>query len=112
LKKLCLQECAELSRLLGSNVYLRKILIHGARAAVLRIKWDRVPIGAWLDRLDARAHKNAVVVAMANNLARIAWASCPAEMTTGQRPRRPERVRKRRLRLGTLRFPAFPHYDD
>jgi transposase len=56
------------------NVYLRKILIHGARAAVLRIKRDRVPIGAWLDRLDARAHKNVVVVAMANKLARIAWA--------------------------------------
>ena len=56
------------------NVYLRKILIHGARAAVLRIKRDRAPIGAWLDRLDARAHKNVVVVAMANKLARIAWA--------------------------------------
>jgi len=56
------------------NVYLRKILIHGARAAVLRIKRDRTPIGAWLDRLDARAHKNVVVVAMANKLARTAWA--------------------------------------
>jgi hypothetical protein len=31
-------------------------------------------IGAWLDALDARAHKNVVVVAMANKLARIAWA--------------------------------------
>jgi transposase len=56
------------------NVYLRKVLIHGARAAVLRIKRDRVPIGAWLDALDARAPKNVVVVAMANKLARIAWA--------------------------------------
>ena len=56
------------------NVYLRKILIHGARAAVLRIKRDRAPIGAWLDALDARAPKNAVVVALSNKLARIAWA--------------------------------------
>jgi transposase len=44
------------ARLLGiskrGNVYLRKILIHGARAAVLRVKRDRVPIGAWLDALD------------------------------------------------------------
>jgi transposase len=56
------------------NVYLRKILIHGARAAVLRIKRDKAPIGAWLDALDARAHKNVVVVAMANKLARTAWA--------------------------------------
>ena len=41
------------AKLLGiskrGNVYLRKILIHGARAAVLRIKRDRAPIGAWLD---------------------------------------------------------------
>jgi transposase len=66
------------ARLLGiskrGNVYLRKILIHGARAAVLRIKRDRAPIGAWLDALDSRAPKNVVVVAMANKLARIAWA--------------------------------------
>ena len=66
------------SKLLGirkrGNVYLRKILIHGARAAVLRIRRDRAPIGAWLDKLDARAHKNVVVVAMANKLARVAWA--------------------------------------
>jgi len=66
------------AKLLGiskrDNVYLRKILIHGARAAVLRIKRDRTPIGAWLDALDSRAPKNVVVVAMANKLARIAWA--------------------------------------
>ena len=65
------------------NVYLRKILIHGARAAVLRIKRDRAPIGAWLDALDLRAHKNVVVVAMANKLARIAWAVlCRVEKST------------------------------
>jgi transposase len=66
------------AKLLGiskrGNVYLRKILIHGARAAVLRIKRDRSSIGAWMDALDARAPKNVVVVATANKLARIAWA--------------------------------------
>lgn len=66
------------AKLLGiskrGNPYLRKILIHGARAAVLRIKRDRALIGPWLDGLDARAPKNVVVVAMANKLARIAWA--------------------------------------
>jgi transposase len=66
------------AKLLGisecGNVYLRKILIHGARAAVLSIKRDLAPIGAWLDALDARAPKNVVVVAMANRLARIAWS--------------------------------------
>lgn len=45
-----------------------------ARTAVLRIERDRVPIGAWLDVLDSRAPKSVVVVAMANKLARIAWA--------------------------------------
>jgi len=30
------------------NLYLCKILIHGARAAVLRIKRDRAPIGLGL----------------------------------------------------------------
>jgi transposase len=65
------------AKLLGiskrAKVYLRKILIDGARAAVLCIKRDRAPIGAWLDKLDARAPKNVVVVTMTNRLARIAW---------------------------------------
>jgi transposase len=61
------------------NVYLGKILIHGARAAVLRIKRDRAPIGAWLDALDARAPKNVVVVAMANK---------QIDLPTRDRPRR------------------------
>ena len=41
---------------------------------MLRVKRDSAPFGAWLDRLDARSPKNVVVVAMANKLARIAWA--------------------------------------
>jgi hypothetical protein len=40
----------------------------------MRIKRDRVPIGAWMDALEARAPRNVLVVAMANKLARIAWA--------------------------------------
>jgi len=66
------------AKLLGiskrGNIYLRKVLIHGARAAAMRIKRDRVPIGAWMDALEARAPRNVLVVAMANKLARIAWA--------------------------------------
>ena len=51
------------ARLLGitkrGNVYLRKMLIHGARAAVSRIKQGiGRRSGAWLDALDARAPKN------------------------------------------------------
>jgi transposase len=32
------------------------------------------PIGAWMDALERRAHRNVLIVAMANKLARIAWA--------------------------------------
>ena len=66
------------ARLLGiskrGNVYLHKILIHGARAAVLRIKQDRAPIRSLAGCARCPSSKNVVVVAMANKLARIAWA--------------------------------------
>jgi transposase len=56
------------------NNYLRKILIHGARAVVLRSKRDRIVMGAWMTALEARAPRNVLIVATANKLARIAWA--------------------------------------
>ena len=56
------------------NNYLRKILIHGARAVVLRSKRDRIAIGDWMTALEARAPRNVLIVATANKLARIAWA--------------------------------------
>jgi len=56
------------------NNYLRKILIHGARAVVLRSKRDRITMGAWMTALEARAPRNVLIVATANKLARIAWA--------------------------------------
>jgi len=64
----------------GSNLYLRKILIHGARAVVLRSKRDRIAMGAWMTALEMRAPRNVLIVAMANKLARIAWAV----LSTGQ----------------------------
>jgi transposase len=56
------------------NNYLRKILMHGARSAVLRVKRERSPFGPWLDALEQRAPINVVITAAANKLARIAWA--------------------------------------
>jgi transposase len=56
------------------NRYLRKILVDGARSAVLRLKRERAPFGAWLDALQTRAPLNVVVTAMANKLTRIVWA--------------------------------------
>jgi len=56
------------------NVYLRRMLIHGARAVLFRIKYDTGGFGQWVHRLAQRAPRNKVVVAIANKLARIAWA--------------------------------------
>jgi transposase len=56
------------------NSYLRKILIHGARAVVLRSKRDRIAMGAWMTSLETRAPRNVLIVATAHKLARIAWA--------------------------------------
>jgi transposase len=56
------------------NSYLRRMLIHGARAVLLRVKYDTGGFGQWVKRLEERAPRNKVVVAIANKLARIAWA--------------------------------------
>lgn len=65
-------------RLLGiskrGNKYLRKLLIHGARAALPHLAERDTPLGRWAKGLLGRAHQNVVVVALANKLARIAWA--------------------------------------
>jgi transposase len=56
------------------NKYLRKLLIHGARAALPHIAARDTALGRWAKGLLARAHKNVAIVALANKLARIAWA--------------------------------------
>ena len=56
------------------NGYLRRLLVHAARALKrgARTRDDR--LGAWLRRLEARAHPNVATVALAAKLARWAWA--------------------------------------
>ena len=65
-------------RLMGiskhGNKYLRKLLVHGARAALPSLSASTTPLGKRLKNLLQRAHKNAVIVALANKLARIVWA--------------------------------------
>jgi transposase len=56
------------------NSYLRRQLIHGARAALPYVAERDTPLGRWAKRLMGRAHHNVAVVAFANKLARIAWA--------------------------------------
>jgi len=66
------------ARLLGiskrGSIYLRRMFIHGARAMLLRVKYDTGRLGQWAHQLELRAPRNKVVVAVANKLARIAWA--------------------------------------
>ncbi len=65
------------AKLLGitkrGNRYLRKLFVHGARAVLLRVKYDTGGFGQWVHRLAARAPRNKVIIAIANKLARIAW---------------------------------------
>ena len=56
------------------NAYLRRMFIHGARAVLWRVKYDTGALGQWAGQLQSRAAKNVVTVALANKLARIAWA--------------------------------------
>jgi transposase len=66
------------ARLLGiskrGSIYLRRMFIHGARAMLLRVKYDTGRLGQWARQLELRAPRNKVIVAVANKLARIAWA--------------------------------------
>lgn len=56
------------------NHYLRRLLVSGARA-VLQCR-DKQPPGlsAWLGQLASRVHTNIAAVALANKMARVAWA--------------------------------------
>jgi len=63
--------------------YLRKLFIHGARTVLPLVRDRTSPITAWADALKGRAHVNVAAVAMANKMARIAWAV----LTKGERHR-------------------------
>jgi len=72
------------ARLLGiskrGDPYLRRLFVHGGRAVLAQVKRERHQFGAWLDRLEARSPRNVAIVAMANKIARVAWAV----LTSGQ----------------------------
>jgi transposase len=65
-------------RLLGiskrGDGYLRRQLMHGARALVAVSKGREGGLWSWIDGLLARRPFNVVVAAVANKLARVAWA--------------------------------------
>ena len=65
-------------RLLGiskrGDSYLRKLLVHGARAVLRHVESKDDGLSHWLKALAARKHVNVATVALANKTARIAWA--------------------------------------
>jgi transposase len=67
------------------NSYVRRLLIHGARACVMHLDRKRDHLGAWIDGLQSRMNINKVVVALANKLARIAWVILTRPSTVYQR---------------------------
>ena len=56
------------------NSYLRRLIVHGARSCVAHLNRERDRLGAWLDQLEQRMHRNKVIVALANKIARMVWA--------------------------------------
>jgi transposase len=65
-------------RLLGiskrGNPYLRRLFVQGARAVLQKRHNQPAGLSGWLERLTTRKHGNVAVVALANKLARMAWA--------------------------------------
>ncbi len=66
------------STLLGiskrGDVYLRTLLIHGARSRLRTIAGKKDPVSLWLSRLLNRRGYNIAAVALANKMARTAFA--------------------------------------
>jgi transposase len=72
-------------RLLGiskrGDAYLRKLLVHGARAVLRHASNRDDGLSRWLKAMSARKHPNVVSVALANKTARVAWAMVHNDMT-------------------------------
>jgi transposase len=56
------------------NQYLRRLFVQGARAVMQHRTKQSSGLSAWLAQLMARTHQNVAIVALANKLARMAWA--------------------------------------
>lgn len=71
-------------RLLGiskrGDSYVRKLLVHGARAVMRHAAAKDDALSQWLNALAARKHINVAIVALANKTARVAWAITHNEM--------------------------------
>jgi len=57
------------------NKYLRTLFVQAARVVLLRpTSWERYGLKEWIEAAQRRLHHNKLAIALANKLARIAWA--------------------------------------
>ncbi len=57
------------------NRYLRVLFVQAAWVVLTRIKnWERYGLKSWIEAAKRRLHHNVLAIALANKLARIAWA--------------------------------------
>jgi len=56
------------------NPYLRRLFVQGAHAVLQQKAKQSSGLCAWLAQLTTRTHSNVAAVALANKLARMAWA--------------------------------------
>lgn len=58
----------------AGNRYLRRLFVLGATSLLKSLVNKTTPLALWMQGLLARRSKRAVTIALANKLARIAWA--------------------------------------
>jgi transposase len=59
------------------NRYLRVLFVQAAWVVLVRLKpkdWERYGLNSWIEAARKRLHHNVLAIALANKLARIAWA--------------------------------------
>ena len=59
------------------NRYLRRLFVQAAWVVLVKIgpkHWDRYGLKSWIEAAKKRLHHNVLAIALANKLARIAWA--------------------------------------
>ena len=57
------------------NKYLRMLFVQAAHVVLLkRVSWERYGLKNWIEAAAKRLHHNKLAIALANKLARIAWA--------------------------------------
>jgi len=59
------------------NRYLRTLFVQAAWVVLVKVgpkQWERYGLKSWIEAAKKRLHHNVLAIALANKLARIAWA--------------------------------------